>query len=147
MMRSMTNTMSTTKRPRRTQAERWARNLAALDAYIAEHGDALVPAAHVQMIGDESVSLGPWVGYVRQRYRHGNLAPERAAALSERQGWEWGPLRPGPSADAHRNDEIRVLRSQGWTLRSLAERFNLSRQRIYQIAPESPASPSTDTVE
>lgn len=138
-MRRMTDTTT----PRRTQSERWARNLAALDSFVAREGHARVPAAHVERLGDDSVPLGPWVGYVRQRYRHGNLSPDRAAECAARQGWEWGPLRPGPSADANRNTEIRVLRSQGWTLRSLAERFNLSRQRIYQIAPDAPTSTET----
>lgn len=131
--------MTDTHRPRRTQAQRWERNLAALDAFVAREGHARVPAAHVEHLADGPVPIGPWVGYVRQRYRRGTLAPERIADCAARQGWEWGPLRPGPSADANRNTEIRVLRSQGWTLRSLAERFNLSRQRIYQIAPETPS--------
>lgn len=129
--------MTITAIPRRTQAQRWARNLAALDAYIAEHGDARVPAAHIQHLGGESVPLGPWVGYVRQRYRRNTLTADRVADLERRSGWTWGPLRPGPAGDANRNAEIRQLRAEGWTLRQLADRFNLSRQRIYQIAPDA----------
>ena len=127
-----------THKTTRTQAQRWSRNLAALDAFIAAHGHARVPASAIQDVDGEPVSLGPWVGYVRQRYRRQTLAPERIADLEARPGWLWGPLRPGPAADANRNAEIKTLRSQGWTLKSLADRFSLSRQRIYQIAPEAP---------
>lgn len=123
---------------RRTQAQRWARHLAALDLFIAEHGHARVPAGHVQRLDTESVPLGPWVGYVRQRYRRNALPAGRIADLEARTGWAWGPLRPGPTGDADRNVEIRRLRAEGWTLRQLAAQFNLSRQRIYQIAPDAP---------
>ena len=127
----------------RTQEERWIRHLAALDAYIAEHGNALVPAGHVQRLGDDSVPLGPWVGYVRQRYRRGLLGADRIAACEERPGWQWGPLRPGPAADASRNVEIRTLRADGWTLQQLASRFDLSRQRIYQITSDGTPVPTS----
>lgn len=107
--------------------------LAALNQFIGRTGHARVPAAHVEEIGGRQIALGAWVGYTRQRFRRGSLAPQRAEQLAGLPGWQWGPLSPGPAADPDRDREILELRSQGLSLQKIADKFNLSRQRVHQI--------------
>lgn len=108
--------------------------MTALNQYTQTTGHARVPAAHKETLEDGTVvNLGAWVGYVRQRYRTGILTVDKAQALSEVPGWEWGPLRPGPAADLERNADILALRSQGFSLQGIGDRFGLSRQRVHQI--------------
>lgn len=117
-----------------TNTERWSRYLTALRNYTTRTGNARVPASHIETLDDgTSVTLGAWVGYVRQRYRAGLLSVERATQLADIPGWEWGPLRPGPMADHQRNAEIMTLRSQGVSLQKIGDQFGLSRQRVHQI--------------
>lgn len=116
-----------------TNTERWSRYLNALNQYAERTGHARVPASHVELTEDGTVNLGVWVAYVRQRYRAGLLSVGRASDLASIPGWEWGPLRPGPSADLLRNAEIMTLRSQGISLQRIGDRFGLSRQRVHQI--------------
>ena len=119
---------------RMTNDERWTRCLEALIRYAERTGNARVPATHIETLSDGTpVKLGTWVTYVRQRYRAGLLSVARAQELADVPGWEWGPLRPGPRADAERNQEIRVLRTQGVSLQKIGDQFGLSRQRIHQI--------------
>lgn len=92
-----------------------------------------MPAAHIETLNGQEVPLGAWVGYTRQRFRRGCLAESRIAALSNLPGWQWGPLSPGPAADPERDREILELRSQGISLQKIADKFNLSRQRVHQI--------------
>lgn len=107
--------------------------LEALNQFIAREGHARVPAAHQETLAGQEVPLGAWVGYTRQRYRRGCLSESRVAILAGLPGWQWGPLAPGPAADPARDREILELRSQGISLQKIADKFNLSRQRVHQI--------------
>jgi hypothetical protein len=82
-------------RPRRTQADKWAMNLAAAQQYYRREGHLRVPRSHIETIanggdGDGSyggqglkghqVRLGAWIG--NQRSRAATLTPERVEQLS-----------------------------------------------------------------
>ena len=58
---------------------------------------------------------------------------DREQELEAVSGWEWGPLRPGPASKAARNREIKQLYGNGTQVKALADRYELSRQRIHQI--------------
>ena len=58
----------------------------ALEAYVAEHGDARVPDAHKTQDG---VALGSWVGTQRMVYKKGLLPQERITRLEALTGWVW----------------------------------------------------------
>ena len=92
-----------------------------------------MPAIHIEKVDNSDVTLGAWVGYVRQRRRKNQLSDERAAAIQAVDGWQWGPLRPGPATDNRRNIEIHEMRAAGFSLRQIADKFDLSRQRVHQI--------------
>jgi len=109
---------------------------AALDAFTAREGHALVPANHVETYGGEEINLGSWVSYLRTRYRQGQLAQDRIANLEAYSGWQWGPLRPGPKSDTVRDNHIKQMRSNGMSLREIGQEFGLSRQRIHQIVSD-----------
>lgn len=118
--------------------DRWNHYITALNTYTARTGHARVPATHTETLNAGSpdttdVRLGSWVAYVRQRYRSGLLSVDRANQLAGLPGWEWGPLRPGPSADHGRNMKIRTLRAEGVSLQKIGDEFGLSRQRVHQI--------------
>lgn len=117
--------------------QRWQRHLDALHTYIAREGHSRVPATHIETITrhgtPEQLALGTWVSYARQRYRAGKLSPARIADLAGLTDWEWGPLRPGPSADELRNAEIMAMRHDKASLREIGDAFGLSRQRVHQI--------------
>jgi hypothetical protein len=117
-----------------TNDDRWERYLKAVNNFSERNGHARVPISHVEVLADgTSVKLGPWVGYIRQRYRAGLLTVGRAEQLGRIPGWEWGPLRPGPIADDQRNMRIVALRKEGASLQCIGDEFGLSRQRIHQI--------------
>jgi hypothetical protein len=117
-----------------TNEQRWNRYITALNAYAARTGNARVPASHKEIAFDGTpLMLGAWVGYIRQRRRAGLLSQVRITEIDAVPGWEWGPLRPGPSADHARNAEILTLRSQGISLQRIGDQFGLSRQRVHQI--------------
>lgn len=105
----------------------------ALSQFSAREGDCNVPAVHIEIVDNNDVTLGAWVGYVRQRRRKNQLSDERAAAIQAINGWQWGPLKPGPSTDSNRNSEILQMRAAGSSLRQIADKFDLSRQRVHQI--------------
>ncbi|WP_369180952.1 DEAD/DEAH box helicase [Streptomyces mutabilis] len=80
-------------KPRRTQADKWAMNLAAARQYYQREGHLQVPRKHVETIvlggeGDDSsgqdqeqqIKLGAWVS--NQRSRAATLSPERIEQLS-----------------------------------------------------------------
>ncbi|MEU0581603.1 Helicase associated domain protein [Streptomyces griseoincarnatus] len=78
-------------KPRRTQAEKWAMNLAAARQYYQREGHLQVPRKHVETIvldgeGDDSsgqeqqIKLGAWIS--NQRSRAATLTPERVEQLS-----------------------------------------------------------------
>jgi hypothetical protein len=114
--------------------QRWTQYLEALNIYFAREGHSRVPASHEETLGDgTTINLGSWVGYVRQRKRAGLLSETRILDIEKVPGWEWGPLRPGPTADTKRNAEIMALRAQGVSLQRIGDEFGLSRQRVHQI--------------
>lgn len=128
----------------------------ALRQFASREGHCRVPALHVEVLEGMEVKLGSFVSYQRQRRRklkeelalaweQGNTAQvrklestlrkfgDRERELESTPGWEWGPLRPGPSSKAARNREIKMLYGAGTQVKALADRYELSRQRIHQI--------------
>lgn len=112
---------------------RFDKNLEALRQYAMREGHCHVPYVHVEDHGGREVPLGRWVAYLRTRYRSGHLNASRAAALQGVPGWYWDVRKPGPKPKGERNAEIRMLRSQGVSLATLAETYGLSKQRIHQL--------------
>jgi Mor family transcriptional regulator len=112
---------------------RFIRYISALIQFRNREGHPDVPALHIEILDGEEIRLGAWVGYVRQRYRAGKLPVERIEALSYVEGWQWGPLKPGPRSNDQRNNEILRDRSSGSSLQQIADKYGLSRQRIHQI--------------
>jgi hypothetical protein len=104
-----------------------------LEQYASREGHTRVPVAHVEEAGGVKIKLGAWVGYIRQRYRRGGLDESRANLLAGLPGWEWGPLPPGPASKDNRDQEILELRKSGLSLQQIADRYNISRQRVHQI--------------
>ncbi|MGW6404917.1 helicase associated domain-containing protein [Streptomyces sp. NPDC055134] len=77
-------------KPRRTQADKWALNLAAARQFYEREGHLRVPRQHVEriVVGDgndedqeeRELRLGAWIG--NQRSRAATLSPERRDQLS-----------------------------------------------------------------
>ena len=128
----------------------------ALKQYAEREGHCRVPALHVEVLEGMEIKLGSFVSYQRQRRRRLEDAishlrgatetsafsrlsqtydkfVERKEVLETVDGWEWGPLRPGPASKAIRNDEIQRAYQNGTQVKTLADRYDLSRQRIHQI--------------
>lgn len=112
---------------------RFNQYIQALEQFVSREGHCRVPAIHIEILENKSIALGAWVGYMRQRKRKNQLSEERAARIQAVNGWAWGPLKPGPATDAQRNQEIHQLRADGQSLRQIADKFALSRQRVHQI--------------
>lgn len=112
---------------------RWKNNFAALEQFVSREGHARVPATHIELVDGQNVPLGAWVGYMRQRQRAGLLPENRRTTLDSIAGWEWGPLRPGPSGNRDRDGRIFQLRAENKSLQEIADEVGLSRQRIHQI--------------
>jgi hypothetical protein len=64
----------------------WANGLTALQGWITEHGDAIVPeeATH------RGYPLGAWVHTVRRRHTRGILTAHQVTTLNALPGWVWG---------------------------------------------------------
>lgn len=107
--------------------------LEALIAFTRREGHARVPVAHIELLEGRPIKLGPWVGYIRQRYRRGGLDESRAEKLAGLPGWEWGPLPPGPATKPDRDKQIMEMREAGLSLQQIADGFRISRQRVHQI--------------
>jgi DNA-binding NarL/FixJ family response regulator len=105
----------------------------ALQQFSSREGHCNVPAVHTEIVDGKEITLGAWVGYVRQRRRKNQLSDNRASELQAVSGWQWGPLKPGPATDADRNQQILQMRAAGSSLRQIADQFDLSRQRVHQI--------------
>jgi hypothetical protein len=60
--------------------------LARLRAFIAQEGNAKVPARYVDSTGFQ---LGKWVDHRRQFFRRGKLSPDKIAALEAMPAWVW----------------------------------------------------------
>ena len=130
--------------------------VAALNQYRGREGHCRVPALHTETLEGMEVKLGSFVSYTRQRRKKilvaqdeasssGNaqdiekariaalkFAP-RAAVLQEVSGWEWGPLSPGPTSKTNRNRSIKGEYQAGASVKSIADKHDLSRQRVHQI--------------
>lgn len=113
--------------------------VAALRQFAERSGHTRVPAVHIEILDGKEIAVGAWVGYIRQRQKKGMLSAEKMQTLAGLPGWEWGPLKPGPASDSGRNSEILQMRSQGMTLRQIADSYDLSRQRVHQIVKKSNA--------
>ena len=64
----------------------WQKNFAALEKYVRENNDALVPQRHKTTAG---IFLGSWVGTQRRIYNKGQLSPKRIALLESQKDWTW----------------------------------------------------------
>lgn len=113
--------------------------VAALLQFSERSGHTRVPAVHIEILHGQEIAVGAWVGYIRQRQKKSMLSAEKMEILAGLPGWEWGPLKPGPASDSGRNSEIIQMRSQGMTLRQIADSYDLSRQRVHQIVKKSNA--------
>ena len=69
-------------------AEDFARGIAALKRFRAEHGHLRVPVKYIDPSG---FRLGKWISHRRTEYTAGRLTPERIATL-EALGMVWDPL-------------------------------------------------------
>jgi hypothetical protein len=105
----------------------------ALTQFAERNSHTRIPAVHVEIVDGREVNVGAWVGYMRQRYKKGQVSAEKVAELENLSGWTWGPLKPGPATNNDRNAEIVNMRSSGLTLREIADSYDLSRQRVHQI--------------
>ena len=116
---------------------RFQNYIKALTQFAEREGHTRVPAIHVEVVDGKEVSVGAWVGYIRQRRKNGLLPAEKEAILAGLPGWTWGPLKPGPATNHNRNSEILQMRSRGMTLRQIADSYDLSRQRVHQIVKKA----------
>ena len=105
----------------------------ALTQFSEREGHCNVPATHIEKVDNLEISVGAWVGYVRQRRKKSQLSEQKSGAIQAVSGWQWGPLKPGPATDIKRNTEILEMRATGKSLRQIADEFDLSRQRVHQI--------------
>lgn len=116
---------------------KWERNIDALRRFVAENGHAKVPSTYTVNVGSEQIGLGTWVAYMRTKYRKNALSSEKVSQLESLQGWVWNPGKPGPAGNPKRDEEIIKARLAGEHLQQIADKFNLSRQRVHQIIERS----------
>jgi superfamily II DNA or RNA helicase len=70
--------------------DRWERNFALLERFVAREGHARVPPDHVE----DDVQLGTWMGNLRSVfYKQGRLSDRQIARLEALPGWSWEPHR------------------------------------------------------
>ncbi|MCX6504534.1 MAG: helicase associated domain-containing protein [Actinobacteria bacterium] len=67
----------------------WQKNFAALEEYVQENNDALVPGLHKTTDG---IFLGSWLSVQRRIYKKGQLSQERIALLESKKDWTWNQL-------------------------------------------------------
>ena len=103
---------------------RWQRNFDALKIFEKEYGHTKVPSTFETQQDGTDISLGTWVAYMRTKYRKGILTTKEINYFETLKGWSWNPGKPG-SCWAH------------GTTSALADRFNISRQRVHQIVEQS----------
>lgn len=68
---------------------RWRTAFAALRQFATREGHPRATAATIEVLDGHDVGLGSWVALQRFKYRHGDLAAEKAALLESVPGWEW----------------------------------------------------------
>ena len=127
--------------------------VAALRQYRGREGHCRVPALHTEVLEGMEIKLGSFVSYTRQRRKKILGAQDaadtpaqvekarqsarkfsgRARELESISGWEWGPLSPGPVSKTNRNRAIKGEYADGASVKSLADKHDLSRQRVHQI--------------
>ncbi len=73
-------------KPKRTQADKWAANLAAAKQYREREGHLNVPRKHLENVDGTEYKLGYWIANARAK--KANLTAERAAQLTEL-GMRW----------------------------------------------------------
>jgi hypothetical protein len=59
-----------------------------LEAFVREHGHALVPDSYRQ----NGIRLGSWINKQRTDYKRGNLPSDRVERLESISGWSWNTL-------------------------------------------------------
>jgi len=64
----------------------WQRGFAALERFVAQHGDARVPVNHKE----DGYALGQWVARQRYAAEKGTLSSERRERLEQLPGWGLG---------------------------------------------------------
>lgn len=116
-----------------SRSERWEVHIRALGQYANRTGTSLVPTTHTEQVGARTVALGAWVAYNRQQKRKGMLSRERVDQLSGFVGWEWTKQRPGRRDNPERDARIISEYRDGESAQDLAEKYELSRQRVHQI--------------
>lgn len=107
--------------------------LTALTQFIEREGHPKVPAIHIETVDGKDIKVGAFASYCRQRYKQNLLPQNRIDALNSIPGWQWGPFKPGPSSNTTRNSVITQEHASGMSLGDLANKYQLSRQRVHQI--------------
>ncbi|MCX6504535.1 MAG: helicase associated domain-containing protein [Actinobacteria bacterium] len=64
----------------------WQKNFAALEEYVRENDNALVPYNHKTTDG---ILLGQWASTQRRTYNRGQLSKGRIALLESQKDWAW----------------------------------------------------------
>ena len=105
----------------------------ALREFVATNNHSEVPSGFVYELNGHNLKLGAWVGYIRARGRANNLSTEKYEELSSVNTWFWYQRKPGPYGDKNRDVSILEARKSGKSLQSIANDWNLSRQRVHQI--------------
>ncbi len=67
------------------RAEMWEIGFQRLSEYVAQHGDARVPASFVV----DGFKLGQWVSVQRVNFNNGTLTEDRKSRLGALPGWSW----------------------------------------------------------
>ncbi len=112
---------------------RWNRNFDALKTYEKDFGHTKVPANFKIKKDGVLINLGTWVAYIRTKHRQGLLTAEEIDCFEQLLGWSWNPKKTGPIRDFKRDKEIQDARESGVLPQQIADRFNISRQRVHQI--------------
>jgi len=76
------------KNLKRKRADPFQVKVSELKAFIAEHGE--YPRRHGRRWNGEEKDLYGWCGLMRRERRDGWLPEDRAEALRQLEGWEWG---------------------------------------------------------
>jgi hypothetical protein len=112
---------------------KWDMYVRALREFVATNNHSEVPSGFVYELNGHSLKLGAWVGYIRARGRTNNLSTAKHQELSSIDTWFWDQRKPGPYGDKNRDVSILEARKSGKSLQSIANDWNLSRQRVHQI--------------
>jgi hypothetical protein len=112
---------------------KWDLYVRALRDFVSTNNHSEVPSGFVYEINGHSLKLGAWVGYIRARGRANNLSTEKYEELSSVSTWFWYQRKPGPYGDKNRDISIHEARKSGKSLQSIANEWDLSRQRVHQI--------------